>query len=140
VAEFLKNSADNSVNSTEFRSSKIFLFLSHVNCISAEFSRFSTNFSKFFKMRRNRWETIFHCSPNFVTLLGTLVSLILKSWRITRKGSPKPRAGVPSVLQRIWPCRRAGKWQTVDADFVSCTSPMLQPLGGWGKCNTSIAE
>jgi hypothetical protein len=51
--------ADNSVNSTEFRSSKIFLFLSHVNCISAEFSRFSTNFSEFFKMRRNGWEAIF---------------------------------------------------------------------------------
>jgi hypothetical protein len=75
VAEFSKdlvelsaNLADNSVNSTEFCSSKIFLFLSHINCISAEFSRFSTIFSEFFKMRQNRWEAIFHCSPNFVTL------------------------------------------------------------------------
>jgi hypothetical protein len=38
LAELSSNSADNSVNSTEFRSSKIFLFFSHVNCISAEFS------------------------------------------------------------------------------------------------------
>jgi hypothetical protein len=52
-------------------------------------------------------------------------SPFLKSWRVTRKGSPKPRAGVPTLLQRNWPCRRAGKGQTVDADFVSCTSAML---------------
>jgi hypothetical protein len=68
IFELSSNSADNSVNSTEFRSSKIFLFFSHVNCISAEFSWFSMIFSEFFKMRRNRWETIFHCSSNFVTL------------------------------------------------------------------------
>jgi hypothetical protein len=68
VAEFSKNSAN---SSTEFHISKIFLFLSHVNCILAEFSRFSINFSEFFKMRRNRWEAIFHYPPNFLTLRRT---------------------------------------------------------------------
>jgi hypothetical protein len=46
--ELSANSAD---NSTEFHSFKILLFLSHVNCISDKFFRFSTNFPEFFKIR-----------------------------------------------------------------------------------------
>jgi hypothetical protein len=70
LAELLANLANNSVSLTEFRISKIFLFLSHVNYISAKFFWFSTIFSEFFKMRWNRWEVIFYCPLNFVTLGG----------------------------------------------------------------------
>jgi hypothetical protein len=38
------------------------------------FLGFQWFFSKFFKMRRNRWEVIFHCPPNFVTLVTTRVN------------------------------------------------------------------
>jgi hypothetical protein len=68
-AELSVNSADNSFNSTEFRISKIFLFLSHINYISAKFFQFLMIFFKIFKIRRNQCETIFHCQPNFVTLI-----------------------------------------------------------------------
>jgi hypothetical protein len=46
-SERMPNSADNSVNSTKFYCSKIFLFLSH--CISTDFSdfQFFLNFSKY---------------------------------------------------------------------------------------------
>jgi hypothetical protein len=38
VSKLLVNAADNSVNSTEFRFLRVFLFLLYVNCVSAEFS------------------------------------------------------------------------------------------------------
>jgi hypothetical protein len=51
-AKLSANSADNSVNSTEFHISKILLFISHINYISAKFSQFSMIFLNFLKYNR----------------------------------------------------------------------------------------
>jgi hypothetical protein len=50
------------------------------------------NFSEFFKMRRNRWEPIFYCPLNFVTLCQALQSTKISS------DFSSPTAPAPEVL------------------------------------------
>jgi hypothetical protein len=52
MTDFFEKSADNSVKLAKFQVSKFFLFLARLNFVSAEFFRFSSNFSKFLKMLR----------------------------------------------------------------------------------------
>jgi hypothetical protein len=66
--EFIVHSVELSVNSTDFRVFKKFMFLSLVKCILTEFSQILLIFSEFYKIRRICLPLIFLFPPNYQTL------------------------------------------------------------------------
>jgi hypothetical protein len=141
-AEFSANSADNSVNSAEFRISKNFMFLLHINYISAEFFQFSTKFSEFSKMRRNRWEAIFHCPLNSVTLpkndfkqQSQMQKMVVTDYCALRIYSPTSEASGEGILQSMK--QSVEKWLPIlERQMGSCRIrlPTIDCLPAYAEC------